>query len=59
LGSAGDALTGPGPARLGSCRLRSLPKEGEQRSDPMILGANHTVSGKASDVEVYDLVIFQ
>ena len=28
-------------------------------SDPMILGANRTVSGKASDVEVYNLVILQ
>jgi hypothetical protein len=26
---------------------------------PMILRANHTVSGKAADVEVYDLVVLQ
>ena len=26
---------------------------------PMILHANHMVSGKASDVEVYDLIILQ
>ena len=30
-----------------------------RRQRPMISGTNHTISGEASNVEIYDLVILQ
>jgi hypothetical protein len=30
-----------------------------EKAAPLIFGANHAVSGQASNVEVYDLVILQ